>query len=341
MRPRVALRPTGSRAFRALAIAVGAVLITGLPIVLGSSFWVYNVTLIAIYSIAVIGLNILVGYVGIVSFAQTAFMAVGGYGVAVLSVNDHWNPWLSSVVATVLAGLLALAVGVPLLRLRSHYLTMASFGLAVAVYYFATGASFTGGAVGISAVPPLSIGSLSFGNPIPMEVLVSAIAVLAMYLVSVLASSHIGRDWRAIAAREDVAESLGLRVFNRRLWAFVTASMLGAAAGVLYVEATSFASPDLYSTTVMVNLFVMLFIGGRSRTTGPVVGAAVVLLIPELFSSLSGFEGIIFDALLIVIILFFPSGVAGSLADLANRLMLRFQHKDAVEVVGLMEVTGE
>ena len=338
MNPRAVARPNRSSVLRGLSLAGGAAAVALVPIALGSSFWIYNVTLIAIYSVAVIGLNVLAGYVGIVSFAQTAFMAVGGYGVAILTVSDHWNPWLSGALAVVLAGLLSMAVGVPLLRLRSHYLTMASFGLAIAVYYFSTGASFTGGAVGISAIPPLSIGGLSFGNAVPMELLAVGVALVALYLVSTLASSHVGRDWRAIAAREDVARSLGVRVFNRRLWAFVIASVLGAVSGVLYVEATSFVSPGLYSTTVMVNLFVMLFIGGRSRTTGPVVGAAVVLLVPELFSSLSGMEGIIFDALLIVIILFFPRGVVGGLVGLWNRLSFRLLRRDVLRETEVRQV---
>ncbi|WP_298384162.1 branched-chain amino acid ABC transporter permease [Ferrimicrobium sp.] len=302
---------------------MAALLIVGLPILLNSSFWIYNVTLISTYAVVVIGLNVLVGYIGIVSFAQTAFMAVGGYGVAILTVNDHWNPWLASVVAIALAGVLAFILGFPLLRLRGHYLTMATFALAIAVYYFVTGAGFTGGAVGISAVPVLAVGSISFGNAVPMELLTAGVAIVALYLVSKLASSHIGRDWKAIAAREDVAVSLGVRVVNRKLMAFTLAAVLGAIGGVLYVEATSYVSPDLYSTTIIVNLFVMLFIGGRARTTGPVIGTAIVLVLPELISSLSGVEGIVFDALLILIILFFPRGVVGGLASLWNLLLAR------------------
>lgn len=304
---------------------IAALGVVGLPILLHSSFWIYNVTLLATYAIVVIGLNILVGYVGIVSFAQTAFMAVGGYGVAVLTVTDHWNPWLAAVVAVCVAGGLALVVGLPLLRLKGHYLTMATFALAIAVYYFATGAGFTGGAVGISAVPALSVGSVSFGNAIPMELLASGIAIAALYIVGQLARSHIGRDWKAIAAREDVAISLGVRVLSRKLMAFALAAVFAAIGGVLYVEGTSFVSPDLYSTTIIVNLFVMLFIGGRARTIGPVIGAAIVLVVPELISSLSSIEGIVFDAVLLLIILFFPSGVVGGLSRLWDLSSSRFK----------------
>jgi len=314
-------------------LVLATLLIVGLPILLNSSFWIYNITLISTYVIVVIGVNVLVGYIGIVSFAQTAFMAVGGYGVAVLTVTDHWNPWLASVVAICLAGVLAFILGFPLLRLRGHYLTMATFALAIAVYYFVTGAGFTGGAVGISAVPVLAIGGISFGNAVPMELLTAGVAIVALYIVSKLASSHVGRDWKAIAAREDVAVSLGVRVVNRKLMAFTLAAVLGAIGGVLYVEATSYVSPDLYSTTIIVNLFVMLFIGGRARTTGPVIGAAIVLVLPELISSLSGVEGIVFDALLILIILFFPRGVVGGLASLWHLLLARFKRHETKPVL--------
>ena len=280
----------------------------------GSSFWIYNWTLIAIYTIVLVGLNAMVGYAGQVSFAQTAFMAVGGYGVAILGANHGWNPWLAFVTSVLLAGAFAVVMGVPLFRLRGHYLTMATFAFAMGAYALSIGADFTGGAIGISAVPPLRIGQISFVTPVPALLLASLICAASMVVLNVLRSSHVGRSWRALAVSEDVAESLGLNVWRYKMLAFVLASVLAAVGGALYVEVTSYVSPDLYNGTIIVDLFMMFFIGGRGTTFGPLVGATVFLVVPQLISELSGYQGIVFDLLLLSVILLLPQGLLGGIS---------------------------
>lgn len=282
----------------------------------GSKFWMYNLTLIAVYGLVVVGLNVVAGYAGQVSFAQTAFMAMGGYGVGILATNHGWNPWAALVLAAVLAAIVAMVIGTPLFKLRGHYFTMATFALAIGVDSYVTGATqLTGGAVGISAIPPLRIGGLSSYQPVPMLLLASACCAAAMLLVVRFRTSHVGRAWKTVASREDVAASLGLRVRRAKLLAFVIAAVFGAVGGGLYAEATGFVSPDLYSVTIVVNLFVMLFIGGRGRTFGPLLGAAVIIVLPEELSSISSLQGIVFDVLLLAIVLVRPQGLLGRAGD--------------------------
>lgn len=269
----------------------------------GSSFWIYNATLVALYGVALVGLTILVGWAGQVSFAQTAFMAVGGYGVAILTTRLGWNPWVAWAVSVVLAVAGAGVIGWPLLRLRGHYLTMATFALAMGVYALANGATFTGGAIGISAVPPLRLAGLSLGSPVPALLSATVLCGLGLALALRLRASPLGRAWRALAARPDAAESLGVPVHRYKLLAFMLAALYGAAAGGLYVEFTTYVGPDLYSATIMVNLFLMLFIGGTQTPYGPLLGAAVVLVVPQLISGLSSTQGIVFDLVLLAIIL--------------------------------------
>jgi branched-chain amino acid transport system permease protein len=274
------------------------------------SFWIYNLTLVAIYAVVVVGLNIFVGYVGLVTFAQTAFMAVGGYGLAILTVNHGWNPWaalLAGILVTIVA---AAVVGVPLLRLRGHYLTMATFALALGTFGYLTGAtSFTGGSVGISGVPPLAIGSFSLANPRDAYIGCWVVLGLATWIGVRLRNSHMGRAWQTISSREEAGTSLGLRVQRYKVLAFILAGVFGAAGGALYAGFTTYVSPDLYDSTIGVNLFVMLFLGGRGRTLAPIVGAAVLILIPQEFASLSDYQAILFDCVLLLIILFRPGGL--------------------------------
>lgn len=277
----------------------------------GSRFWMYNMTIVALYATVVVGLNVLVGQAGQVSFAQTAFMAVGGYGVAVLSKNLHWNPWLAITVAALLAVAAAVAIGVPILRLRGHYLAMATFALALGTFALATGAEpVTGGAIGISAVPPLSLGPLRFDLNLHYA-LAWTVCGLAVLAVLALERSYVGRAWRALAVREDVAASLGIDIRAHKVLAFAVAALLASVAGSLYVELTSFVSPDLYDASVVVNLFVMLFVGGRGSVLGPVVGAAIVVLLPILISGLADLQNLVFDMITLAVILLRPQGLLG------------------------------
>lgn len=294
----------------------GAVVPTAILVVVlftlasGSAQWLYNLTLVAIYAIAVVGLNVLVGYAGQVSFAQTAFMAVGGYSVAILSVTHGQSPWLGLLVGVALSAAVAVVIGLPLLRLHGHYLTMATFAIAMGTYAYVTAAtSLTGGAIGISAVPPLRIGSFSATSA--RVALVGSCIVLAVAITIgvVLRRSHIGRAWRAIAAREEVAASLGIRVNRYKMIAFVIAAVFAAVAGGLYVDFTSYVSPDLYDATIAVNLFVMLFFGGNGKAFGPAIGAAFVIILPLQFSGLASVQGIIFDCVLLAVILLMPGGL--------------------------------
>lgn len=300
-------------AFRRWTPAIGPVVVAAVllfALAQNSSAWLYNLTLVGLYTIVVVGLNVLVGYAGQVSFAQTAFMAVGGYSISILSVKAGLSPWLGLVVGIAVAAVVAVLVGLPLLRLRGHYLTMATFALAVGVFDLATASSgFTGGAIGISAVPPLTVGSFSLETPRTAFVLAWVLAGLAILVGVRLRRSHIGRAWRTVATREEIASSLGMRVTRYKVIAFVIAAVFAAVAGALYVSFTSYASPDLYDPSISVNIFVMLFLGGRGRALGPIVGAAFVVLLPSQIGGLSSIAGILFDCLLLVVILVLPGGL--------------------------------
>jgi branched-chain amino acid transport system permease protein len=280
----------------------------------GSKLAVYNMTLIALFAAVVIGLNMLLGLAGQASFAQTTFMAIGGYGSALLTTRQGWDAWLALIGSAALAAVVAALVGRPLLRLRGHYLSMATFALSLGVYYFSTAAEWlTGGGSGIAAVPPLALGSWSISSPLSFYVLAWLCCGAMLLLFVALAHSHIGRAWRAISAGQDIAMALGIDVTNYKLLAFVLAAVAGSVAGSLYVEYTSFAGPDLYDINIIINLYFMLFIGGRGSIVGPVIGAAIVVLLPQAMSGLQDFQNLLFYIFLSVLLLVRPQGLFGGI----------------------------
>jgi branched-chain amino acid transport system permease protein len=301
----------------------------------GSRLTIYNLTITAIYAITVISLNLLLGLAGQVSFAQTTFMAIGGYGSALLTTRAGLNPWLALLLAALLALVVAFVIGRPLLRLRGHYLAMATFALALGTNSFVTAATpLTNGSIGISGVPPLTIAGLSFADPIAFYALSWTACAVAVGLFALLANSHIGRAWRALATGQEIAATLGIDIAGYKLMAFTIAAVMASVAGSLYVEYSSFVGPDLYDIGIVVNVFLMLFIGGRGSYLGPIVGAAVLTFAPQFLSGLEQYQNLVFFVFLLVLILVWPSGLLGRVHDaepLAAMLprWLRRRPKDA------------
>jgi branched-chain amino acid transport system permease protein len=299
---------------RAAIVAAVTVALLVLP-ASGSSYWIYTLTIVGIDAIALIGLNVLVGYAGQMSFATTTFMAAGGYGAAVLTTKLQWNPWAACAAGVAFAGILAYAIGFPLLRLRGHYLAMATFALAICTISLVSGAqNVTGGTSGLPGVPPLTIGNVNFSTPVPAYYFALAVCGLALLAARGLVDSRTGRAWRALAKREDVATSVGIDVRRAKVAAFVVSAIFGAISGAMYVEFTTFASPDLYDSAMVVQIFIMLFIGGVGTTYGPLLGTALVVVSPVLLGRFAADQSIVFEIALLIILVVRPQGILGRAA---------------------------
>jgi branched-chain amino acid transport system permease protein len=289
-------------------LAVAVVAIT----VVGTRQLVYTATVVAIFGLAAVGLNVLMGLAGQASFAQASFMAIGGYGLAILTTQHGWNPWLAAAAGVATTVLVAFAMGIPLLRLRGHYLAVGTLAVALATTSLALGAQpLTGGSAGIAQVPPFAIGSLSLADPKLFCLLSWLACSIGLYGFVALKRSYIGRAWRALAAREAVAQTLGVDIWRLKMLALVLSAGFAAVAGALYVALTTYISSDVFDLTFAISLFLMLFIGGRGATFGPIVGAAVVVYMPQVIPGGPRLTALIFQVLLVVIIIFTPAGLLG------------------------------
>ena len=284
-----------------------------------SRFLIYSLTITAIYASVVTSLNLLLGLAGQASFGQTTFMAIGGYGSALLTTRLDIEPWLAMFISAGLALIAAVIIGYPLSRLRGYYLSMGTFALGLGTYSFVVVATpLTNGATGISGVPPFEIGSLSFGNPLAFYVLSWSLCGLATLAFVLLAQSHIGRAWRALATGPDIAVTLGIDITRYKLLAFALAAVIASISGSFYVEFTSFVGPDIYDVNLMINLFLMLFVGGRGSIVGPIVGTGVVIIVPQLISGLEQYQNLVFYILLLLLIVIRPSGLFGRNEELQS-----------------------
>ena len=272
-----------------------------------------------IYAVFVAGLNVFMGYAGQVSFGQNAFAAFGGYGSAVLTVTYGWEPVAAFLVSALAACLFALLIGVATLRLRGHYLAMATLAVGLISYEISVQwESVTQGYNGISGIPPFSVGALEAATDRQQFAVLCVAVALSLWAMHRLRHSRFGRALHAIAGSEDAASALGVNVVPIKLAAFVVSAVFASAAGSMLAHFVGFVSPEMFGLHMVVLGFTMLYVGGIGTVSGPLVGAVVIGLLPEMIRPLRDYQDLAYGVALIVILIRAPKGLA-SLPTLFRR----------------------
>ncbi|MBN9245326.1 MAG: branched-chain amino acid ABC transporter permease [Mesorhizobium sp.] len=277
----------------------------------------YVVTVIgfaAIYALFCTGLNFFMGFTGQASFGQNAFAALGGYGSAILTADYGFEPAIALILTMAFSGVVALVVGYPTLRLRGHYLAMATFALGLITYEISINwTDVTQGYMGYSGIPPLGIGPYYADTPKQQLAVILILLALGVLAAAALKNSRFGRACRAIAGSELAAGALGIPVARYKLVSFVIAALYASAAGSLFAHFVGFISPEVFGTAMVVQSFTMLYLGGIGTIAGPLIGAVVVSLLPELMRGLKDYQTIGYLVILLGILIYAPKGVAGLL----------------------------
>jgi branched-chain amino acid transport system permease protein len=306
----------GTRSSSQLRSALGylPVLLTAALVAYATITGGYLMTVTAfalIYAVFVTGLSIFMGYAGQASFGQNAFAAIGGYTSAVLTTAYGVAPVPSLGLGVAGAVVCAALIGYPAMRLKGHYLAMATLAIGLIVHEIAVQwESVTSGYMGITGIPPLGIGSYEAADDHEQLALLSVVAVLCMGSAWLIRHSRFGRALVAISGSEDAARALGIDVARYKLAAFVLAAVYAALAGSLFVHTIGFVSPEVFGLNMVVLGFTMLYIGGNGTVTGPLVGAVVVNLLPETIRGFKDYQDLIYGAALILILIYAPGGLS-------------------------------
>jgi branched-chain amino acid transport system permease protein len=264
-----------------------------------------------IYTVFGTGLSIFMGYAGQASFGQNAFAAIGGYTSAVLTTAYGIAPAPALALGVAGAVVCAAVIGYPTLRLKGHYLAMATLAIGLIVHEIAVQwQSVTQGYMGISGIPPLGIGGFEAADDRDQLVLLSVIAALCMGSAWLIRHSRFGRALVAISGSEDAARALGIDVARYKLAAFVLSAVYAAMAGSLFVHTVGFVSPEVFGLNMVVLGFTMLYVGGNGTVTGPLVGAIVVSLLPETIRGFKDYQDIVYGVALILILIYVPGGLS-------------------------------
>jgi branched-chain amino acid transport system permease protein len=276
--------------------------------------------LIGIYVILAESLNLIVGYAGLLSIAHAAFYGVGAY-VAALMALKLGSPFIVNIIcAVVISGLLGGLVGIPSLRVKDHYFVIATFAFQVIIFSILNNlVSFTGGPMGLPAIPQPVIFGWTVSSHWDYLLLVGLLSILVCWICRRIVQSPYGRVLMAIREDEVFALSMGKNVAFYKVSVFILASGMAAIAGALYAHYISFIDPT--SFTVMESIFIIsiVIIGGAGSLWGPVIGAVVLVMLPEMLrfvgmpsSIAANMRQILYGGLLVAFMMWRPQGLVGN-----------------------------
>ena len=279
------------------------------PLVATNTYQLRLVTIIAINSLAAIGLNLVKGYGGQISVGQHGLYAVGGYATAMLATILGWPPWLSVPSAAIIAGLAGILIGLPSLRVQGAYLAISTLAFAESFRIVLNVSDWAGASLGIANIPPLSIGRFVFDTPGSFYYAVMAITCFAVWVAYNIVNSSLGRA--LLAVREDplVASVCGVDLRSYKLLAFTLSAMYGGLAGALQAHVNGFVHPENYTLSLMVMFMLMIVVGGLGSIGGSILGATIVTLLFDLTRAYVNVQMMIFATVLVLSVLFLPGGV--------------------------------
>ncbi len=313
-----------SRRWWYLAAAIAIAL---LPMVFTDSYWRTNLIVCAINVMLAIGLDFILGYAGQLNLGQSAFYGIGAYVSTLLIMRLGVPFWAAFVCGVLLSGIAGMLLSLFAVRLRGHYLAIASLGFAVITYQILLNwISITQGPLGIYAIappPPVHIPGLpaiEFSNLANLFYLTAGFALLAYLLLDQLVRSPIGETLTAIREDEVSAASLGINCQAWKVFAFGVGSAIAGAAGCFYASFVGTLVPDAFFIVESFTILAMVIVGGMGTLIGPVWGAILLTVLPELLRGIGDLRLIVYGVAVMLVVLFMPGGIVEAARLTAARL---------------------
>jgi branched-chain amino acid transport system permease protein len=309
----------------------------------GANYYLTQLTMSAYYSLVILGLCLLMGYAGQISLGQAGFFAIGGYTSAVLTTIDlmaysesallqglyrigmvverqdlygntllSFSPWLAFVAALVITVVIALIIGIPVIRLRGHYLAMATLGFGLIIYRVVLGTGFLGEADGITGVPPFPLFGLEVSGALSRRIsnyyVAWVVVMLGMLLAMNLIQSRVGRALRSIHGSEEAARAMGINTARYKLATFVLSSVFASIGGILLTHYNGSIGPSEVTAMKSVRYVAIVAVGGMDNLWGALL-MSMLLNFLSLRGYFGSYDDAVFAAILLIIMLFFPDGL--------------------------------
>lgn len=262
-----------------------------------------------LYVVLALGLNIVVGYAGLLDLGFAAFFAVGAYTVGIATLHFGLSFWLALPLAILLAIVAGVIIGAPTLRLRSDYLAIVTLGFGEIVRIAARNLRETGGASGLIGIDSPWLFGWHITTPLDFYYVFCVLAILAVVVSVRLANSRLGRAWLYVRHDEDAAEAMGIDRVKVKLAAYIVGAIYGAIGGAFFAANLGAISPESFSFRQSVLILMAVILGGMGKIPGVILGAMIVILAPELLRDAGDLRLLIFAVGLLLIMLFRPSGI--------------------------------
>jgi branched-chain amino acid transport system permease protein len=289
-----------------LRIVVAVLVIAAAPLLLQTPYWRGILIVCAMNVLLALSLNLVIGYTGQLNLGQSAFFAIGAYVSTILTKTYGWNFWLAVPAAIAAAGVLGLALAAFAVRLRGHYLAIASLGFAVITYQVLINwERVTEGVRGIYGIPPPP----GFRDQLALFYLVAGIALVVYVVLDNLVRSPIGETLRAIREDEVSAASLGVNAARWKAFAFGVGAAIAGLAGCFYPGFVGTLVPEAFNIVESFTMMAMVIVGGMGTMIGPVIGAVVLTFLPELLRSVGELRLLVYGVALTLVVLFMPGGL--------------------------------
>lgn len=278
------------------------------PFLIANNYAMNIATTAVIFILLASGLNIVVGYCGLLDLGYIAFMAVGAYTAGIVS-KAFELPILFTVPAVIIMCILAgLIIGGPTLRLRSDYLAIVTLGFGEIIRLTANNLDITGGPSGIYGIPGVQLFGLNLSNPVPFYYFCVVVVGLMVLGSARLGKSRLGRAWRFVREDEDAAEAMGIHTYKVKLAAYIFGAIWGGIGGMLFASHLSAISPQSFVFLQSALVLMAVVLGGMGNTRGVVVGAVVISLLPEFLRDLGNLRYVIFGVVLVAVMVLRPQG---------------------------------
>jgi branched-chain amino acid transport system permease protein len=288
------------------ALVLTAVLVPSV----GSNYTLEILTNSFLYIVLCLGLNIIVGYAGLLDLGFAAFFAVGAYSVGILTSKFGWNFWLAIPPALLLTVVVRVIIGAPTLRLRSDYLAIVTLGAGEMIRIIARNMKdLTGGASGLIGIQRPSIFGLELNQISHYYYIFLILAILAVFASDRLENSRLGRAWKYVRDDEDAAEAMGIDRVAVKLSAYIIGALFAGLAGCFYAAKMTAISPETFQFMQSIMILVAVVLGGMGKIAGMVVGALAMVLFPEIFREIGSMRMLVFGVILIVMMIFRPQGL--------------------------------
>jgi len=261
------------------------------------------------YTILCLGLNIVVGYAGLLDLGYAAFFAVGAYTTGILTSQFGINFWLTIPAAVFCSMIAGFIIGGPTLRLRSDYLAIVTLGFGEIVRIIARNLEITGGASGLIGIDRPFFFGIELSQGIHFYYVFLLLAILACFVSFRLQNSRLGRAWQYVREDEDAAEAMGINRVAVKLYAYVIGAMFGGVAGAFFAVKMTAISPETFTFSQSVLILLGVVLGGMGKIPGVIVGAFALVLFPEVFRDLGSMRMLVFAIVMLVIMLYRPEGI--------------------------------